>query len=121
MNLRMTSVTTLGLAAVLLNPVHAQTDPALKAITELSQLNGQALACQEFKAAARAKNLMLQHSPKTARFGDAFDEGTRQAFLAQTRGSTPCPDSASLSVQLEALAIKLQSSLPAAVPTPGVQ
>lgn len=121
MKLRFACLTTLGLAAVLMNPVRAQTDPGLQAITELSQLNGQALACQEFKAATRAKNLMLQHAPKTARFGNAFDEGTHQAFLAQTRSSTPCPDATTLAMQLEALVIKLQASLPAAAPTTGVQ
>lgn len=111
----------LSLAQLLINPAYAQTDPALQAIAELSQLNGQALACQEFKAATRAKNLMLQHSPKTARFGSAFDEGTHQAFLAQTRSTMPCPDANTLSTQLEALALKLQASLPASVPTTGAQ
>jgi hypothetical protein len=111
----------LSLAQFLISPAYSQTDPALQAITELSQVNGQALACQEFKAATRAKNLMLLHSPKTARYGSAFDEGTHQAFVAQTRGPAPCPDANTLSSQLEALALKLQASLPAAVPATGVQ
>jgi hypothetical protein len=118
---RIYGVITLALAQLLINPVRAQADPALQAITDLSQLNGQALACQEFTAATRAKNLMLQHSPKTARYGSAFDEGTHQAFVEQTRSPTPCPDAKTLSAQLEALALKLQTILPAAVPTNGVQ
>jgi hypothetical protein len=111
----------LSLAQFLINPVHAQADPGLQAITDLSQLNGQALACQEFKVATRAKYLMLQHSPKTARYGGVFDEGTHQAFVAQTRSPTPCPHANTLFAQLEVLALKLQTSLPAAVPTTGVQ
>lgn len=118
---RIACLTALGLTALLMNPVHAQTEPGLQAIVELSQINGQALACQDMRAATRAKNLMLLHSPKTARYGSAFDEGTHQAFLAQTRNTAPCPDATTLAMQLEALAIKLQASLPAAAPATGAQ
>jgi hypothetical protein len=121
MPLRIYGVITLALAQFLTSPVHAQADPALQAITDLSKLNGQALACQEFTVATRAKNLMLQHSPKTARFGIAFDEGTHHAFLEQTRSPTPCPDVRTLSTRLDALVLKLQTILPAAAPTNGVQ
>lgn len=111
----------LSLVCLQISPAHAQADPGLQAIVELAQVNGQALACQDMLAATRVKKLMLQHSPKTARYGSAFDEGTNQAFLAQTRSPTPCPDADTFSAQLEALALKLQSSLPAAAPTTGVQ
>ncbi len=103
---------TVSLSHLLGSPAQAQTETGLQAIVELSQVNGQALACQDMQAAARAKNLMLRHAPKTARFGSAFDEGTHQAYLAQTRTNTPCPDQASLTLQLTALALKLQASLP---------
>lgn len=104
----------LGLAGALLGPAQAQTDAGLQAITDLAQVNGQALACQDMQAARRAKNLMLAHAPKTARFGSAFEEGTQQSYLAQTRDAAPCPDAAALSVRLDAIAQRLQSSLPAA-------
>ena len=106
-------VLTLGLACALLTSAHAQTDPGLQAVSELAQLNGQALACQDLQAAQRAKGLMLAHAPKTARFGSTFEEGTQQSYLAQTRSDAACPDAATLSARLEAVAQRLQTSLPA--------
>jgi hypothetical protein len=106
----------LSLAQLLIIPVHAQTDPGLQAIIDLSKVNGQALACQDMSAATRAKSLMLLHAPRTARFGAAFEEGTHQAFLEQTRGDTPCPDSTALSARLVTIALQLQASLPAVAP-----
>lgn len=106
----------LGLTHFLMHPALAQTqvETGLLAIQDLSQVNGQALACQDLQAASRAKALMLAHAPKTARFGSAFEDGTHQAYLAQTRQTTPCPDSASLTLRMDALALRLQTSLPAA-------
>lgn len=103
----------LGMAHALLVPAHAQTDPGLQAINDLAQLNGQALACQDLKAAGRAKGLMLAHAPKTARFGSAFEEGTQQSYLAQLRSESDCPGTATLSTRLDALAQRLQTNLPA--------
>ena len=110
---RLASLLAVSLSYLLISPVHAETDAGLQAIVELSQVNGQALACQDTQAAARAKDLMLRHAPKTARFGSAFDDGTQQAYLAQTHSSAPCPSEAALTVQLVALALRLQTSLPA--------
>ena len=84
----------------------------------MAQVNGQALACEELQAAAQAKALMLRHAPKTARFGATFDDGTHESYLAQIRNNAPCPDAASLSVQLTTLAIQLQASLPVAPAPP---
>ena len=105
----------LGLTHFLMHPALAQTqvEAGLLAIQDLSQVNGQALACQDLQAAARAKTLMLAHAPKTARFGSAFEDGTHQAFLAQTRQEAPCPDSASFKQRMDALALRLNTSLPA--------
>lgn len=85
---------------------------AMADITDLATINGQALACQDMRMAQRAKSLMLLHSPKTDRYGSAFTEGTNQSFMAQTRATTACPDTAVLSSQLDLLAKRLQSSLP---------
>lgn len=101
----------LGLA--LLTSAHAQTDVSLTLISDLAQLNGQALACQDLKAAGRAKGLMLAHAPKTARFGSAFEEGTQQSYLAQMRSDSDCPGTATLSTRLDAIAQRLQTRLPA--------
>lgn len=102
----------IALSYLLASPVYAQAEAGLQAIIELSHINGQALACQDLQAATRAKGLMLRHAPKTARFGSAFDEGTHQAYLAQTRTDAPCPHQAWSTLQLALLAQKLQTTLP---------
>ena len=119
MNYRTLPVT-LALAYALLAPAHAQSpiDISLQIIQDLATLNGQALACQELKIAGRAKNLMIAHAPKTARFGNAYEEGTQQSYTAQTRGTTACPDTATLTARLDTLAQRLQTSLPAIAPAP---
>ena len=88
----------LCLASCWCQPASAQLETGLQAVTELAQVNGQAMACQEMGVAAR---------------GNAFDEGTHAAFLAQTRAKVDCPDEATLRMQLTALALRLQDSLPA--------
>jgi len=98
-----------------LSPVHAaDADPGLARVTELAQVNGQALACQDMDAVAKAKKLMLAHAPKTPRFGSAFEEATNASYLAQVRGTTPCPAAAAFASKLDALAKALQADLPAA-------
>ena len=109
---------TLFFAHSMLGSAHAQSDAGLQAIHELAQLNGQALACQDMQAMQRAKALMLRHAPKTARFGNAFEEGTQQSYLAQTRSADPCPDAATLAARLEQITQHLQSSLPASKDAP---
>lgn len=119
MNHRILFTVALGLACMLLAPAQAQTQTpielGLQAIVELAQVNGQSLACQEMKAASRAKNLMIAHAPKTARFGNAYEEGTQQSYTAQINGTQPCADAATFSVRLDALAQRLQTALPALV------
>lgn len=108
----------LGLICTLLAPAQAQTQTelALQDINHLAQVNGQALACQELQIAGRAKALMISHAPKTARFGSAYEEGTQQSYTAQIKGAVACPDGATLSAQLDMLAQRLQTSLPALAP-----
>lgn len=94
----------------------AAEDPAqaaLKAVAELARINGQALACQHAGVARRAKALMLAHAPKTARFGSTYEDGTQQAFLAQTREGS-CPGAALLDTQLDTLQPQLRRVLPVA-------
>lgn len=59
----------------------------LAVVKELGVLNQQALACSAKDAAAHAKLLMLAHTPKTPRFGAAYEEATHQSYLAQPRAS----------------------------------
>ena len=120
MNHRTHFTVALGLACTLLAPAQAQTpspiELGLQAIVELAQVNGQALACQEMKAAGRAKNIMIAHAPKTARFGNAYETGTQQSYAAQIGGATDCPSSAALTAKLDMLAQQLKISLPATTP-----
>lgn len=116
MNLSNTIFLALGLSYALLTSAHAQTDTYLPLIGELAQLNGQALACQELKAAARVKGLMLAHAPKTPRVGEHFEEGTQQSYRAQLGHPAGCPDAALLAAQLDTMTQRLQTSLPAQVP-----
>ena len=94
----------------------ADAEAGLLAIKTLGGVNGQALACAETRAAARAKQLMLAHAPKTQRFGAAYEEATQEAFLAQTRAAGTCPDAASLTDRLNRLALQLADTLPVVAP-----
>lgn len=97
-----------------LGTVHAaDADQGLVRVTELAQVNGQALACQDMETVAKAKKLMLTHAPKTPRFGAAFEEATNASYLAQVRGTAPCPAAAAFASKLDALAKALQTDLPA--------
>jgi hypothetical protein len=104
----------LVLAHALLTPAHAQTplEIAMQTIGDLAQVNGRALACSELKSARRAKDLMVAHAPKTARFGNAYEEGTQQSYASQINTPAACPDSATFSAQLDALEKRLQIALP---------
>lgn len=102
-----------ALAAAWPHPAAAQgaEDAALKTVAELAQVNGQALACRDAAAAQRAKALMLELAPKTARFASVFDSGTQDAFLAQTREQRVCPGPAALATQLDAIARRLRTAV----------
>ena len=119
MNHRIHFTAALGLACTLLATAQAQAptplELGLQAIAELAQVNGQALACQDRQTAGRAKNLMIAHAPKTARFGSVYEEGTQQSYTAQMNSTLACPDAPSFSVRLDALAKRLQTTLPAVV------
>lgn len=113
------SIILLSLAAPLTASLPAlaeDLDAAVAAVRQLGAVNGQALACAEKGAAARAKVLMLAHAPKTARFGAAYEEATQEAFLAQTRASGTCPDAKVLAGKVNDAAQRLQSALPIAPP-----
>lgn len=92
----------------------ADAEAGLLAIRALGGVNGHALACAETRVAARAKQLMLAHAPKTQRFGAAYDEATQEAFTAQTRSAKPCADATELTARLNQLALQLSEALPVA-------
>lgn len=90
----------------------ADAEAGLLAVKSLGGVNGQALACAETKVAARARELMLAHAPKTPRFGAAYEEATQEAFTAQTRSGQACASATELTARLNALALQLSEALP---------
>ncbi|MCP5249229.1 MAG: hypothetical protein H6942_11965 [Candidatus Accumulibacter sp.] len=91
----------------------ATPDTGLAAISDLGQLNGQALACGELAVVAQAKELVIRHAPKTRTYGALFEEQTNAGFLAQGQGREPCPTPADFAGRLGALSGRLQTALPA--------
>jgi len=91
-------------------------DAGLAAVAQLGALNGQALACADKDAAARAKTLMLAHAPKTQRFGTTYEEATQEGYLAQTRAAGGCPDAKTLAGRIDEVARRLGTALPPAPP-----
>lgn len=92
----------------------ADAEAGLATVRELGTLNGLALACAEARLAARARELMLTHAPKTQRFGAAYEESTNEAFNAQTRAGKPCPETTELTDRANRLALRLAEQLPVA-------
>lgn len=88
-------------------------EAGLQAVVHLGEVNGLALACGAKEAAARAKQLMLLHAPRTSRFGVAFEQSTQSGYLGQVKGSAPCPSAAEISVRIESIALVLRETLPA--------
>jgi protein SCO1/2 len=102
-----------------------ETGEALSAVRDLGHLNGLALACRQPEASSRAKQLMIGHVPKLREWGEAYETATNAAYLTPR---AQCPDAAVLKVQVEVLAVKLASLLPASprpadvfLPEAGVQ
>jgi hypothetical protein len=116
MKLRLLPIAVLALAPFVCTvpATAAEADAAVAVVTELAQINGQALACQAMDAVSRAKKLMLAHAPKTPRYGTLFEEATNASYLVQVRSEIACPDAAGFGSKLNAVAKRLEAALPAA-------
>jgi|JI10StandDraft_1071094.scaffolds.fasta_scaffold388815_2 hypothetical protein len=90
----------------------ADAEAGLAVVTQLGGVNGTALACSDMKAAARARQLMLAHAPKTPRFGTAYEDSTQAAFTTQTGSGKACPSDLELTDQLNRLSLRLAETLP---------
>lgn len=95
----------------------ASGDAGLSAVRDLGRLNGLTLACGQKEAASWVRVLMLNHAPKTRAYGEAYEKGTQESFLAHGKG-TPCPASAELNARLEEIARRLKAVLPVAGQVP---
>lgn len=92
----------------------AEIEPAgVAEVRELGRINGLALACSQGEAAARIKNILIQHAPKTRRYGEAFEQATQEAFLSQGEKPVACRDGAAYVVEAEVLSLRLQAAVPA--------
>lgn len=88
----------------------AEADTA--AVTQLGRLNGQALACGQKDTAAWIRVLVLSHVPKTPRFGEAYEEATNAAFLAQSRDGSACPEGREFTARLDEVTARLRADFP---------
>lgn len=95
--------------AALCNTGHAAGE-GTTAVTELGQLNGIALACQQPALVTRARNAIVTTAPKTRDIGEVFENATNAAYLEQGKGQTPCPDAATLSGRIAASEKRLQAA-----------
>lgn len=86
-------------ALLLASTLPAAADAGKEAIAALGEINGTALACQQTAIVSRARNALQTTAPKTRDNGEAFEQATNAAFLAQGKGR-PCPDAASLAQRL---------------------
>lgn len=93
---------------------HAEIDANLAIVESLGRLNGQALACGESQIAARAKELMLKHAPRTAQYGNTFEQATQKGFLELVQTKDTCPSSGNLSSRMDMVATVLKDKLPPA-------
>jgi hypothetical protein len=92
------------------------TDAGLTEVQALGSLNGQALACGYSETVSRIKTVIIQHAPKSRRYGAAFEESTNKAFLDQSRKEmATCPDGPTLNGQVDEATQRLQAALPAPV------
>ncbi len=94
----------------------ALTDAGLPEVQALGSLNGRSLACDFAETVSRIKAVMIEHAPKSRRYGAAFEEATNKAFLEQSRKEiTTCPDGPTLNGQVDEATQRLQAALPAPV------
>lgn len=92
-------------------------DAGLTEVRELGRLNGHALACSYTQLVSKAKAIMIQHAPKSRRYGEAFEAETNKAYLAQTKNNQAvCENATTLSNQAEVLAMRLRAVVPSAPP-----
>ena len=102
--------------AISAHAANSSTDAGLTEIQALGSINGQALACGYAETVSRIKAVMIQHSPKSRRYGAVFEESTNKAFLDQSRKEmTACPDGPTFNGQVEEATQRLLAALPAPV------
>lgn len=102
-----------ALALAALTQSASAADQNTVAISELGELNGIALACQQPALVTRARNIIITVAPKTRESGEIFENATNAAYLEQGQGKTACPDTATLAARIAAAEKRLQAAFPA--------
>lgn len=87
-------------------------DEGSAAVTELGQLNGIALACNQPALVTRARNVVVTTAPKTRDIGEMFENATNAAYLEQGKSQAACPDSATLANRIATTEKRLQAAFP---------
>lgn len=82
----------------------SDTDPLRAVVTTLGNINGRALACGHSEVVSRAKAIVIARVAKTRELGEAFENATSEAFLAQGQRKAECPPRAALTAELEVAA-----------------
>lgn len=88
----------------------------LTVISDLGRLNGIALACRQPALSTRLRDMVINLAPKERQVGEAFEQATSAAFLAQGQpDAPPCPATRQLVSRIEQgeSALKTQYSSPA--------
>lgn len=101
-----------GLLATGASLAEGDLTPALRSsIDALGRLNGQALACQQMVLSTRLRNILIYQAPKERSIGEAFEQATQEAYLAQGQVDKACPDSKTLAAQIETATLELRRSI----------
>lgn len=82
----------------------AEPDPVRAVVATLGNINGRALACGHAEVVSRAKSIVIARVAKTRELGEAYEQATSEAFLAQGQRKAECPPRAALMVELEVAA-----------------
>lgn len=77
------------------------------AVAAIGNINGRALACGHSEVVSRAKAIVIARVAKTRELGEAYEQATTEAFLAQGQRKAECPPRAALTVELEVAARSL--------------
>ncbi len=102
-----TLVPALAVAMAITLPIPAagsEIDPLRAVVATLGNINGRALACGHPEIVSRAKAIVIARVAKTRELGEAFEQATSAAFLAQGQRKAECPPRAALMVELETAA-----------------
>lgn len=84
-------------------------DEGTAAVEALGRLNGIALACQQPALVSRARNAVVTTAPKTRGYGEAFENATNAAYLAQGKGAS-CPAADTLANDMATAEKRMQES-----------